>query len=148
MTAKDRKLLNLIQREFPVVARPYLALGKKLKMREEEVIKRLAYLKAKKIIRHFGPSFDSRKLKYTSTLVAAKVPLKKLKSAVKMINAYPEITHNYLREGEYNIWFAIVAKNKTRLDLILKELRNKTGIAEIFSLPSVRLFKIVAVFQI
>lgn len=144
----DRKLLDLVQRDFPICSKPYLAIAKKLKISENEVINKLKCFKEKKFIRSFAPSFDSKKIGFSSTLVAAKIPENVLKKSIKIINKYSEVTHNYKRNGVYNVWFTIVARNKKRIKRIIEEIKRKTNIKEIFSLPALKVFKISAIFEI
>lgn len=148
MNDADKKLLDSVQRDFPVVSRPYLTIARKLKISEDEVIDKLKYFKEKKFIRSFAPSFNSNKLGFASTLVAVKIPEDVLKKSIKIINKYHEVTHNYKRNGAYNVWFTIVARNKKRIKRIIEEIKRKTGSKEIFSLPALKIFKISAIFEI
>ena len=100
---KDRLILNEIQRNFPVTHRPFLALARKLGMKEKEILGRVQKLKETGIIRRIGASFSSNAVGFSSTLCAAKVPPKKVEEFVALVNSYPGVTHNYEREGDYNI---------------------------------------------
>ncbi|EHJ00778.1 putative transcriptional regulator, AsnC family [Clostridium sp. DL-VIII] len=138
----DKKLLNLMQNEIPIDKRPFKILGKKLSLTENEVLERLFKLKNDGFIRRVGGIFDSKKLGYKSTLCAAKIPENKIEEAAKFINSYDEVTHNYLREDEYNMWFTIITSSEKNLDIILKEIQNNLNFKEIIILPSIRLFKV------
>ncbi|WP_315065704.1 AsnC family transcriptional regulator [uncultured Clostridium sp.] len=142
MDTIDKKLLNLMQNEIPIDKRPFKILGKKLSLTESEVLERLFKLKSDGFIRRIGGIFDSKKLGYKSTLCAAKIPENKIEEAAKFINSYDEVTHNYLREDEYNMWFTIITSSKKNLDIILKEIQNNLNFKEIIILPSIRLFKV------
>ncbi|OOM78672.1 AsnC family transcriptional regulator [Clostridium sp. BL-8] len=142
MDTIDKKLLNLIQNEIPIDKRPFKILGKKLSLTESEVLERLFKLKNDGFIRRIGGIFDSKKLGYKSTLCAAKIPENKIEEAAKFINSYDEVTHNYLREDEYNMWFTIITSSEKNLDIILKEIQNNLNFKEIIILPSIRLFKV------
>ena len=93
----DRKLLDIIQTDFPLVPRPYEELGIKLGISEEEALCRVKSLKEKKIIRRLGANFQSAKLGFRSTLCGAHVPEEKLDAFIADVNALPGVTHNYLR---------------------------------------------------
>lgn len=138
----DKKLLNLIQYEIPIDKRPFQKIGEKLYITEEEVLIRINKLKKEGLIRRVGGIFDSRKLGYTSTLCAAKVPSHKVDKIAKIINNYDEITHNYLREDEYNMWFTVITFSKENLCKILKEIKENTNLKDIISLPSTQFFKV------
>lgn len=142
MDTIDKKLLNLMQNEIPIDKRPFKILGKKLSLTESEVLERLFKLKSDGFIRRIGGIFDSKKLGYKSTLCAAKIPENKIEEAAKFINSYDEVTHNYLREDEYNMWFTIITSSEKNLDIILKEIQNNLNFKEIIILPSIRLFKV------
>jgi len=142
MDTIDKKLLNLMQNEIPIDKRPFKILGEKLLITESEVLKRVNKLKSEGIIRRIGGIFNSRKIGYTSTLCAAKVPESKISEVAAVINDYCEVTHNYLREDEYNMWFTVITHSEESLNNILKGIKEKTAINEMMSLPSVKLFKV------
>lgn len=142
MDTIDKKLLNLMQNEIPIDKRPFKILGEKLLITENEVLKRVNKLKSEGIIRRIGGIFNSRKIGYTSTLCAAKVPENKINEVASCINEYCEVTHNYLREDEYNMWFTVITHSEESLNNILKEIKEKTALNEIMSLPSIKLFKV------
>ena len=147
MDRKDRFILNEIQRNFPITHRPFLALARKLKLREREIIERVQKLKELGIIRRIGASFSARAVGFTSTLCAARVPQGKIEEFVAMVNTYPGVTHNYEREGDYNIWFTLIAPSKKKIDRILAEISRKTGVKEILNLPALKTFKIAVDFN-
>jgi DNA-binding Lrp family transcriptional regulator len=145
--AIDHKILNLIQTAFPLDAEPYRWIGEQAGITHEEAFDRIRQLKESGIIRRIGAVFDPKKLGFVSTLCAARVPEKKLKGFVKLVNAYPGVTHNYRRNHDYNVWFTFIAATEEKLNLFLDEIREKTGIADILSLRAVRTFKINARFD-
>jgi DNA-binding Lrp family transcriptional regulator len=148
MDAVDRKIINAIQSHFPICPQPYQVLGKKLHLPPEEVLERVKALKAAGIIRRIGGNFHSRRLSYTSTLCAARVPEEKIEGFVDVVNRYPGVTHNYLRKHDYNVWFTFIAPSTSYIENALKEISAKTGVQEIYSLPAVRMFKIRVDFEV
>lgn len=144
---KDRLILNEIQRNFPVTHRPFLALARKLGMNEKEILGRVQKLKETGIIRRIGASFSSNAVGFRSTLCAAKVPPKKVEEFVAVVNSYPGVTHNYEREGDYNIWFTLIAPSRREIERILGEISRKTGIKNILNLPASKIFKIAVDFN-
>jgi DNA-binding Lrp family transcriptional regulator len=144
----DREILNIIQSDFPIVSRPFLEVGERLGIEEREVIRRVREMKASGVIRRIGGSFDSRKLGFFSTLCAAKVPQEKVELFNEVINAYPGITHNYMRDHDYNIWFTFIGESQQDVDRWLKDIAARTGVDEIVSLPSNRVFKIRVDFEL
>lgn len=144
----DRELLNVIQSDFPITKEPYKDLAKTLGTTEEEILDRLIRLTANGTIRRLGGIFDSRKLGYTGTLCAMKVPQDRIDFVAGIINGYPGVTHNYLRNHSYNMWFTLLVPNQKEIEKILDEIRTITGIREIISLPAAKLFKIKVNFDL
>lgn len=144
---KDRLILKEIQRNFPITHRPYLALARKLKSKEKEIFARVERMHAAGIIRRIGGSFSARAMGFTSTLCAAKVPAKKLPKFIGVVNSYPGVTHNYEREGAYNIWFTLIAPTKQKIKKIIKEISARTGVKKILNLPASKIIKIAVDFN-
>ena len=144
----DRKILNLIQAEFPITSRPYRCVGRKLGLAEEEVIRRVKEMKSVGVIRRIGGSFDSKRLGFFSTLCAAKVPPDKLDMFNKVINAYPGVTHNYTRNHSYNVWFTFIGETEAGIEGKLDQISRETGVKDIMSLPARRTFKIRVEFEL
>ena len=138
----DRSLLNIIQTKLPVVARPYAAVAEELGIEEDEVLARIAGLKASGIIRRSGGIFSSQKLGFSSTLVALKVENKQLDAVANAVSAFAGVTHNYEREHEFNLWFTLVTETEQQLEQILNEILNLTGVLKLRNLPALKLFKI------
>ena len=148
MDEMDRMILNEIQSHFPIVARPYQMLGEKLGCSEEEALQRVQDLKDREVIRRIGANCNSRKLGYTSTLCAAKVPSRLMARFVEVVNSYMGVTHNYRRDHDYNIWFTLIAPSEEKIERILREIIELTEVGEVISLPAERLFKIQVDFEV
>jgi len=144
----DRAILNLIQSDFPITPRPYLAIAERLGFSENDVIKRLGRLKMKSIIRRIGGNFVPEKLGFVSTLCAARVPEDKIESFAVAVNRYPGVTHNYQRDNKYNVWFTFIAPSMKEIEENLKNISQQTGIREIINLPATKVFKIKAHFDL
>ncbi|GKU25239.1 AsnC family transcriptional regulator [Clostridium folliculivorans] len=142
MDVIDENLLNLMQNEVPIDKRPFKILGEQLSLTEDEVLKRVNRLKSEGIIRRIGGIFNSKKIGYISTLCAAKVPENEIEEVASLINQYDEVTHNYIREADYNMWFTVITDSHESLNNILQEIQIKTALKDIISLPSIKLFKI------
>jgi siroheme decarboxylase len=144
MDAADRSLCDLIQNEFPVVPRPYAALGARLGKPEDEVLARIERLRADRIIRQISAIFDTRRLGYRSSLVAARTSPERADAAAAVINTHPGVTHNYERHHDFNIWFTIGVAPTSRLGLerTIELLGELAAVDVIRPLPALRFFKI------
>jgi DNA-binding Lrp family transcriptional regulator len=140
----DRQLLNLMQGSFPLAARPYAAVASAAGIAEGEALERVARLVRGRIIRQVTPIYDTRALGYASMLVAAKVDPVHPWRAAKIVNAHPGVSHNYLRNHEFNMWFTIATApdSPLGLDATLEVLKAQTGAASVRQLPTLKLFKI------
>ena len=147
----DKKILQLIQDDFPIVQEPWLEISSRLNISEGDVIIRLKRLLEAGTILKIGPIFDSSKIGLkAATLVAMKVPKNKVNDVARVINEYDNVSHNYEREDEYNVWFTLAASSKSELAMILDEIKQKTGMKDldVLDLPTIRRFKINVHFQL
>jgi siroheme decarboxylase len=140
----DKRLLNLMQGSFELCERPFARVAEKAQLTEGDVMARVQRLLDKRIIREITPIFDTRALGYSSMLVAAKVDADNPHRAAKVINSHPGVTHNYLRNHDFNLWFTIAVEpgSKLGLDGTLEALQRETGAHSIRQLPTLKLFKI------
>jgi DNA-binding Lrp family transcriptional regulator len=140
----DKKLLNLMQGSFSLCERPFAHVAGLAGLSEDEVMERVQYLLDKRIIREVTPIFDTRALGYRSMLVAAKVDSEHPHRAAQFINSHPGVTHNYLRNHEFNLWFTLAVEPDSTLGLdgTLDVMAAKTGAESIRQLPTLKLFKI------
>jgi DNA-binding Lrp family transcriptional regulator len=140
----DKRLLNLMQGRFAIAPRPFEQVAQLAEIPVEEVMTRVRRLLEKRIIREITPIFDTRALGYSSMLVAAKVDPEYPHRAAQVINAHPGVTHNYLRDHDFNLWFTIATEPGSRLGLqgTLDVLQERTGAESIRQLPTLKLFKI------
>ena len=142
----DKKLLNLVQAEFPLKSRPYNELGMKLNTDGDDVIQRIEQLKAKGIIRQISPVLDTRRLGYQSTLVAMRVAEAQLDKAAQLIIEHRGVSHGYERDHHFNLWFTLAIPPAADMETELKQLTSSIGAEAVFALPAIKLFKIRAYF--
>ena len=140
----ENELLFEMQNAFPMSQRPFKAVAEKLNSTEEEVLTLVQKLKDEKIIRQTSAIFDTKRLGYKSSLVAFKVDEDKIDQAAEIINAHPGVSHNYLRNHDYNIWFtmAVAPDSKLGLEKTIEILKERTGAEDAIILPTLKMFKI------
>jgi DNA-binding Lrp family transcriptional regulator len=146
----DIKLLKLLQVEMPVVERPFAALADRVGASEKEVLERVQRLKANGVIRQISAIFDTRSLGYESSLVAARFEPARVDEAAAVINRHPGVSHNYLRNHSFNLWFTIAVAPTSKLGLqrTLEILQNESGASALRPLPTLKLYKIGVQFDL
>lgn len=142
----DRRILQAIQYDFPVASRPYGEIAARLGVSEEAVLERVRGFQAEGLIRRLGASVNSQKVGYKSTLVALKVAPEGIERVTQLVNGFAGVTHNYLREGEYNMWFTAIAPDEESLTAILAAVAAADGVEELMPLPAKRMFKVSVKF--
>ena len=141
----DLLILDALQQDIPLVARPWEAIAARLDVPEPLLLERLRHLYKTGVIRGISPIIESRALGITAaTLVALPVPAERIHEVAELINRYPEVSHNFRRDHHYSLWFTLSAENEGALEEILSEILKKTGFSrdEILNLPTVRKIKI------
>lgn len=143
-------LLGILQESMPFIRRPFAAIGERCGLPEAEVMSRIKILKADKVIRQISAIFDTRSLGYASSLVAARIAPERLDAAVAAINSHPGVSHNYLRNHEFNLWYTIAVPPTSRLGLerTVDLLHQMSGAETTRLLPTLRLFKIGVRFDV
>lgn len=142
-----KELLNIIQSDFPLESRPYQKIANDLGASEEEVISLIQALKLDGSIKRIGGIFNSKELGYRSSLCAASVPSERVTDVANIINGYQGVTHNYIRNHEFNMWFTIIAPFGDSIEKQIEEIKLRTGIEKIINLPASKLFKINVNFE-
>ena len=146
LTEFDRRLLDDFQRDFPVCARPYEAIAKRLGCDEATVIKRLEYLDAKQFVSRVGPVFRPNRVG-ASTLAAMAVSAERLQEVADLVSSYSEVNHNYEREHGFNLWFVVTASDERAVSEVLMDVQRRTGLA-VMDLPLAEEFHIDLGFRL
>ncbi len=144
----DKALLNLLQGSIPICSHPFAEMANRLGTDEETLLIRLRELKAAGFLRRIGTFFDSNRLGYQGTLVALKVAPSELCAVAEAVNRYPGATHNYEREGAYNLWFTLLTPNAQYESKILAEIGKLRGVEEMLKLKANKKYKINVQFKL
>ena len=139
-----QRVLDEIQSGFPLVRDPYGTLADELDLTREQVLDALDSLRADGTVRQVCASLSSRKLGYASTLVAMSVPggQDDVDRVANLVSAHPEVTHNYQREAEYNVWFTAIAPTQDDLSRLVADVVAQTGCDDVMNLPVTAMYKI------
>lgn len=138
----DRAILDALQRGLPVTERPFAVIARDLGLSERQVVARVADLKRAGYIRRLGAFFSSRRLGYRGTLIALSVEEDRLAAAANFVNRFPGVTHNYQREGKYQLWFTLLTLGAAEKQAVLSALAGTDGVNDIMELPSEKAYKI------
>ena len=148
LTDFDKRLLNILQGNLPLCSRPFSRLGEMLDTTEEDVLRRLNELKREGYLRRIGTFFNSEQLGYHGTLIALRVAEGHLADVAQAVNRYVGATHNYEREGDYNLWFTLLTPSRTAEEKILAEVAALPGVEGLMSLKANRRYKINVQFKL
>ena len=146
----DIKLLGLLQTEVPLVERPFATLADQIGSSEKEVLEHIQNLKTANVIRQISAIFDTRSLGYASSLVAAQIDPSRVDEAAAIINQHPGVSHNYLRNHSFNLWYTIAISplSKLGLDETVELLHRQSQARSTRLLPTLKLFKIGVKFDV
>ena len=137
----DKELLNHLQSNIPICSRPFAKMAAELGTDEETILSRIRELKDAGYLRRIGTFFNSNNLGYVGTLVALKVSPTKIAPVAEAVNKYPEATHNYEREGKYNLWFTLLTRDSN-------EIKNLPGVEDMLKLKSNKKYKVNVQFNL
>jgi len=145
----DKHILEELQNDFPLVSRPFKIFAEKLDITEETLLEKINILCSEKIIRNISAIINASKIGFQSTLVAVKVNENQVENIAQKINKHPGVSHNYLRDHSYNIWFTLTIKKDKDLKNEIEEILNFSGkkVIDYLILPSIRTFKIGVNFR-
>jgi len=141
LTKLRKQLCNVLQEGLPVCPKPYTDLAKFLNSDEKTVLQEIEALKKAGVIRRICALINSRALGRASTLVAAHIPEENLGEVTETVNALEDVSHNYLREHYYNLWFTLQAESPEQIEVTVSNLSARFGV-DFHSLPVERIFKL------
>ena len=144
----DKKILNILQGRLQLVARPFAAIAQELGLEESFVIERIQLLKQEGYIRKIGAFFNSDELGYKGCLVALKVQEQHLPQVAEFINKFPAITHNYQRQGEYNLWFTLITESVAKHQEIMDSIKARQGVLDAMERRANHKYKINVQFKL
>jgi DNA-binding Lrp family transcriptional regulator len=139
MDALDRAIVNRLQHGFPICERPYAEVAEEIGCSEDELLARLDDLLDRRILSRFGPMYHAERLGGGLCLVAMKVPPTDFERVVALVNALPEVAHNYQRDHVFNMWFVLATETPQGLDAALRRIERETGYST-YAMPKIREF--------
>jgi len=144
----DKKILNRIQKEVPLKKRPFLALAEEFRISEEEMLNRVNSLWDKGVIRRFGPIINYPAWNMSGVLVAANMPPEREEDLKRTVWEYPEITHAYIRNHKWNLWFTVIAEDDDARNAIIEDVKVQAGLKDVKMLKRSKSFKLNVNFKL
>ena len=123
----ERAIVNRLQGGFPRGERPFAAAASELGTDEATLIAKLAAMLAAGTLTRFGPMYDAERLGGAFTLCAMSVPEPDFERVVALVNAHPEVAHNYERAHAYNLWFVLATGERARIAEVVAAIEAETG---------------------
>jgi DNA-binding Lrp family transcriptional regulator len=139
MDDTDRRIINGLQGGFPICDHPFAVAAGRLGLAESELIDRLGRLCEEGWLSRFGPLYNADRLGGATALAAMSVPDARFAAVVEMVNAYPEVAHNYARNHTLNMWFVIATDDPDRIDAVVASIEAETGL-KVFFMPKIEEF--------
>ena len=123
----DRMIVNRLQDSFPLCERPFQAAARQLGLTEDDLLQRLQRLSREGVLTRFGPLYQIERTGGVFVLAAMQVPEAELEPVAAIVNAHPEVAHNYLREHRFNLWFVVAAETLEQVDRVVSTIEVDTG---------------------
>jgi DNA-binding Lrp family transcriptional regulator len=137
LDALDRALVERLQEGVAVAERPFAPLARELGVGEDELLARIARLLEAGVLTRFGPMFQIERMGGAFSLCALAVPRHDFERVARVVNALPEVAHNYERDHDYNMWFVLAAERPEDIERAIARIERETGLA-VLHLPKIR----------
>lgn len=147
LDSTDRRLVNLLQRGFPLSSRPYLEVARSLGTDEEDIIRRLRRLLDEGALTRLGAILSAPQMGGERTLAAMAVPSNRLEEVIAAINRHPEVSHNYERSHHYNLWFVISSEEPDAVARVIGEIEAETGLP-VLNLPTLEEYRVEFYYEL
>lgn len=137
MDELDRTIVNALQGDFPICDHPFAEVAARLGMAEQELISRIATLLQNGVLSRFGPMYHAERMGGKLSLVAMKIPDIDFERVTEIINAMPEVAHNYARDHVLNMWFVLATETPAEHKAALEKIELETGFA-VYDMPKIK----------
>jgi DNA-binding Lrp family transcriptional regulator len=136
MDELDKAIINRLQQGFPICASPYRRVAAQLGIAETYLLDRLKNLLASGVLSRFGPMYHAEHMGGALTLAALKVPDERYAEVTDIVNAFPEVAHNYAREHLLNMWFVLATEHPEQVRAVIAAIEAQTGL-QVFNMPKI-----------
>lgn len=132
----DKAIINRLQLGFPISESPYRKVAEELAISESELLNRLQVLLADGVLSRFGPMYHAEQMGGALTLAALKVPDERFDEVAAIVNAFPEVAHNYARNHALNMWFVLATEKPEQVQTVIAEIEKQTGLI-VYNMPKI-----------
>ncbi|WP_445371542.1 Lrp/AsnC family transcriptional regulator [Methylomonas sp. HW2-6] len=136
MDTIDKRIVNRLQQGFPICESPYRRVAEELGLTEECLLARLRALLADGVLSRFGPMYHAEQMGGALTLAAIKVPEERFDEVTEIVNAFPEVAHNYARNHALNMWFVLATEQPQQVASVIAEIERLTGLT-VYKMPKI-----------
>ncbi len=133
----DRDIINHLQDGFPIVARPYAEIARRLAISETDLIDRLQALLYDGVLSRFGPLFNAERMGGALSLCAMAVAADRFESVAEIVNSHAEVAHNYARAHSLNMWFVLATEDEDRIREVIGDIEERSGL-RVYNLPKIQ----------
>jgi len=147
MDTLDRAIINELQGGFPICDHPYAVVADNLGTTEDALLERLSKMEQDKVFSRFGPMYHAERMGGGLTLAALQVPDERYEEVAELVNAFPEVAHNYAREHTLNMWFVLATERPERINEVIDEIEAQTGL-HVYNMPKQQEFFIGLKFEV
>lgn len=137
MDTLDKRIINTLQSGFPICEEPYAQAAQSLGINATELIARIQHLLDTGVLTRFGPLFHAEQMGGALTLAALQVPPPRFEEVTAIVNAFPEVAHNYAREHHLNMWFVVATERPEQVAQVLAAIEAQTGL-KVYDMPKIR----------
>ncbi|MDD1622439.1 MAG: AsnC family transcriptional regulator [Methylococcaceae bacterium] len=132
----DKAIVNRLQQGFPICESPYRAVAEQMGITEIQLLDRLKALLADGVLSRFGPMYHAEQMGGALTLAALKVPDERFDKVAEIVNAFPEVAHNYARNHVLNMWFVLATEQPEQVQTVIAEIEKQTGLT-VYNMPKI-----------
>jgi len=137
MDELDRAIINTLQGGFPLCDHPFAEIAVRLQSTEQEIITRIDLLLKQGILSRFGPLYHAERMGGSLSLAAMKIPESDFERVEKIMNAIPEVAHNYARNHALSMWFVLATETPQAHAAALEKIERETGYP-VFDMPKIK----------
>lgn len=133
----DRSIVNRLQEGLGLCERPYLEAAQRLGITEDDLLARLQRLLGTGVLTRVGPLFQIERMGGAFTLAALHAGPDDYEHVAQVVNALPQVAHNYARTHELNMWFVIATETVAEIADVIATIERGTG-CKVFNFPKSR----------